>query len=514
MEGCTFRPITTHTLKARPRSSSSSDGTGRHRRLSSASGENSPAVFDKLYREAQAKHVFETVIRPQVVEAFEKCALRRPAPNAASPETVEAATNRLYAEARELEERRRLRSVEPEHKPRISRRSKALVQNMELNGDRHPDQLQRLAARPDGNSEEALDRAIEAELERQRRALVLEERQRARAALERERVRSLLQAKFRELKRHVCQQQKEHFSLQSPVLVRQLAKAGVDVLSAEEASELLSVLEFCGASQLRERGFVSLVFNYAAEKTGSDGAYVSPLCTLPAPAPRRATPRRSTPPTVLAAVARERADPAALEEVRRKREEQMRVWREEAYRRENPPASTFASRPHRLIPYDCRPDVQIEVKSTRSMKLRQDYNTRRRHWDAVVGSEDPLRQHLRGWEPRTDGVRPCSRRESDNEYSCAAVWSPAPLNPKQSLTAAATATAATTATHSDTGMTRNVEASSTPLPESMSPITALDRALQSGGSAVVSEVDSAEQRGRQLLLSQMQEYHKRRSTSR
>ncbi|CCW61004.1 unnamed protein product [Phytomonas sp. EM1] len=77
-------------------------------------------------------------------------------------------------------------------------------------------------------------------------------------------------------------------------------------------------------------------------------------------------------------VAYESPDPALIARARARREERMARWREEARARSEgvevgaPAASAPAPSPRRrLIPFECRPDVHVEVRMNRAAQLRR-----------------------------------------------------------------------------------------------------------------------------------------------
>lgn len=385
LEECTFRPLTLRTVRAAP----------------TELAQTSPRVFRELYREAEARQHFEQVVRPQVVDQLERRLTRRdtsPLP----PERLQEIVERLFSKAVVREEARaeEQRRAEPEHRPTLSAATLRIIQDKIRAGERDPDIVSHLyQVERDRALEAALAERIQQEQERLARSAFAEACARERRRLVEDRVEALLVAKFQTLAKEACALRGHTYRVMDAQPVVGLARASLNVLSPEEAEEVLNVVESVEQDRLTSAQFVRAVLVFlqnngveaahhllieaptpplsAVQKRASAERFTDPLTTSPQPLPK---------------VKRERPDPAVLQQVREKREAQLAQWREEAELRKAledgllPDAEhTFQPAPRRLIPYECRPDVHIPVKTTKADALRRAHNLNKRH-----ASQGPL----------------------------------------------------------------------------------------------------------------------------
>ncbi|KAG5501409.1 hypothetical protein JKF63_03222 [Porcisia hertigi] len=405
LQPCTFRPLTLRIAQLDP-----------------AAIKPPPAVttvFHDLYAEAEDRRVFERDIKPQLLHQLEKH--QRVSQRPMAPTELAAVVERLCARGvvrsgngvgasptkgkadgvpygDDAQSAECAVSNGEVRRPMLSLETKRIVAAQIAAGERDGDIVRQLYRNTDeGFAQVQLKREIEEEHERlahaERATALAHERKR----LQQEHHRVVLVAKFRALAQHVAGAQTRTHRGTAPQSVVQLARASLDILSAEEAEELLGAMEYCGRQKLTEREFVVVVFRYLAEQQVTP-AQSALLRT--APPPPLSTRRAASATTLKRAgrasgiadkvedlspgfphVKREKVDPEVIEQVRARRAAELREWKQENERRRairdgiltEDSECTFQPAPRRLIPYECRPDVTVPVRSTKSEELRRTY---------------------------------------------------------------------------------------------------------------------------------------------
>lgn len=408
---CTFRPLTVRAAQLDP---ASRVPTG-------------PAVFQHLYAEAEDRRTFEAEVKPLLVQQAEgrsQPSPMRPAQLAGvverlcargvvrTSETVasreggtedEATVGGPYA-ARSVDAAATAtvttatpsRTPVDVRPPLLSSVSQRIVAAQVASGERDPDvvrHLYRQAERDAMRDQLKMELAEEKErVARAEQAMVLAQDRRR---LQQEYYRSVLIAKYRALSKHACDTQRTSYRATAPQSVALLGRASFDVLSMDETEELLSAVENCGQHKLREAEFVAVIFRYFAE------SHVAPanaaLLSRPPPAfsvvgsgaanAKRASsaPRSGgggssldgSPPS-LPKIKREKPDLELIAHIRESRAQALEEWKKE-HQRQRAIADgivadddhSFQPAPRRLIPFECRPDVVVPVKTTRSEALRR-----------------------------------------------------------------------------------------------------------------------------------------------
>lgn len=369
---CTFRPLTLQSAKMIPGAPQSSR-------------EN---VFEDLYEEAVERQEFVHELRPRLVEAWEK--QQRTSCGPLPQEEVAQVVDRLFSRAAVLQTKAG-QEVAPKASlaPEVLPRSAEIVAQKIAAGERDVDVVRRLyEAKEKSKLEKQLKRELEEEAQRVTRAKITLEAEKERRELQREYYRSVVAAKFRELAQHIAQMSSRMYRSNAPQRVTDLARGSLSLLSFEEAEELLQIVEHCGKERLLEGEFVLLVEQYGAER-GLKPFEVALLHRPPPSSARRAEKRAgsctapdvSDSPPQLPTVKREKPDPEVLAQVRTRRREKIEQWKIERQRQVDirdgviPEGENVAFQPalRRLIPYECRPDVHVPVKTTKAETLRRAY---------------------------------------------------------------------------------------------------------------------------------------------
>ncbi|KAG5475289.1 hypothetical protein LSCM1_03402 [Leishmania martiniquensis] len=413
LQSCTFRPLTLRTARLDPSAMESSRTVTN--------------VFRDLYAEAGRRRAFERDVKPQLLHQLEEC--RHPSSAPMGPDQVAEIVERLctrgvvhgaagsappkgnaelFPYESDVRSVHRASSRSDAHHPTLSLETQRIVAAQIVSGERDGDivkQLYRHAAQDAarGHLKRELDREQE-RLARVEQAVALAQE---RKHLQQEYHRAVLVAKFRSLAQHVACARRCSYRTTASQSVVQLARAALDVLSADEAEEVLGAVEHCGRSRLTEGEFAVVVFRYLAEKQATpEQSALLRKAPPPPPSTRRAasaaTPNRAdkdrgiggsvgSSPAGLPRVKREKPEPGVVEQVRARRARELAEWREENLR-QRPVCDgvlveggeyTFHPAPRRLIPYECRPDVVVPIKSTRSTVLRHDCVSAR------IRGEDP-----------------------------------------------------------------------------------------------------------------------------
>ncbi|CBZ28155.1 conserved hypothetical protein [Leishmania mexicana MHOM/GT/2001/U1103] len=401
LQPCTFRPLTLRTAQLDP--------------AVIDPPRTVTTVFHDLYAEAESRRAFERDVKPQLVHQIEE--RRRPSPARMGPGQLAEVVERLCARgvvrsgvragpqkdnADVLPYENDAGSVEcagahvDEHHPTLSLETQRIVAAKVTSGERDGNIIKQLYRHAEqdvvrGQLKRELDKE-QARLARVEQAMELAyERKR----LQQEYYRAVLVAKFRALGHHVAREQRCAYRASAPQPVVQLARAALDVLNTDEAEELLGAVEHCGQHKLTEGEFVVVVLQYLAVQQVSP-AQSALLRNAPPPPPSTraassaATLKRAdsapgiagsaeSSPAVLPRVKREKPDPEVIEQVRARRAQELVEWRKESQRQRaicdgvlvEGAEYTFQPAPRRLIPYACRPDVTVPVRSTKSEELRR-----------------------------------------------------------------------------------------------------------------------------------------------
>lgn len=399
LQECTFRPLTVRAARLDPAS------------LAPAG----PAVFQQLYAEAEDRRVFEAEVKPLVVQQAEAgrrapSLLMRQAEVAgvvdrlcARGAVVEAKTTGDGAvveegdggEAADGAPRAASPSTDP-HQPSLSAVSQRIVAAQVAAGERDPDVVQHLYRQSQRETmREQLKMRLDEEKAKVARAeqamLLAQDRRR----LQQEHYRAVLAAKYRALSRRACDTQRTTYRASAPQSVALLARASFDLLSIEETEELLSAVENCGRHKLREAEFIAVVFRHFAEtqtvpQQAALLARPPPASTVVGTGAANAKRAGSIPnarnggsslegsPLSLPKVKREKLDPELIAQIRENRALALEEWRQQHQRQraiaegiEVDENFSFQPAPRRLIPYACRPDVVVPVKTTKSEALRR-----------------------------------------------------------------------------------------------------------------------------------------------
>ncbi|KAG5475549.1 hypothetical protein LSCM4_04131 [Leishmania orientalis] len=461
LQSCTFRPL---TLRAA--------------RLYSASSECSrttTTVFRDLYAEAESRRVFDRDVKPQLLHQLEE--FRHPSPAPMGPAQVAEVVERLCArgvvhgavgaarhkddadllpydgDARSME---RAGAQSDAHHPTLSLETKRIVAAQVVSGERDGDivkQLYRQAAH--GIARGQLKRELDREQERLARAEQAVALAQERKRLQQEYYRAVLAAKFRALAQHAACAQHCTYRTTASQSVVELARAALDVLSADEAEELLGAVEHCGRHRLTEGEFTVVVFRYLAEQqVAPEQSALLRKVPPPSPSTRRAasaaTAKRAdhapgvagsggSSPAGLPRVKREKPDLGVIEQVRIRRAQELAEWRERN-QLQRPICDgvlveggeyTFHPAPRRLIPYECRPDVTMPIKSTRSAALRHAYVSARMQGDALARAVDSVAPLL------SPQARTATRATSRELFSRGTSHSASPWTRERSRSAAA-----------------------------------------------------------------------------
>ncbi|KAL7703481.1 hypothetical protein N2W54_008211 [Lotmaria passim] len=280
----------------------------------------------------------------------------------------------------------------PSYQPLLSAESQRIVAAQVAAGERDPDIVRHLYRQAERDAMKGrLRLEFNAEKEKIARAEQARVLAQDRRRLQQDYYRAVLAAKYRALSRYVCDTQHTSYRATAPQSIALLARASFDLLSTEETEELLGAVEHCGQRKLREAEFVAVVFRHFAEQrvTPADTA----LLTRPPPAAANAKRAGSNPrvgcggsgsvdgsPLNFPRIKREKPDPEVIAHIRESRALALEEWKKERQRRcaitegivadEDYP---FQPAPRRLIPYECRPDVVVPVKMTKSEALRRAY---------------------------------------------------------------------------------------------------------------------------------------------
>ncbi|KPI88012.1 hypothetical protein ABL78_2888 [Leptomonas seymouri] len=395
---CTFRPLTVRTARLGP----------------AALAPAGSAVFHNLYAEAEDRRVFEEEIKPHVIREMEG----RVQPSPMRPEQLAEVVERLCARGvtrttdsapREGEGTDAALCAAPptgsaapdaadKHQPLLSTVSQRIVAAQVAAGERDPNIVRHLYRQAERDAiKDQLRLELNAEKEhiaRVEQAEILAQNHRR---LKQEHYRSVLAAKYRALSKYVCETQHTSYRATAPQSVVLLARASFDLLTADETEELLSAVEHCGQHKLREAEFVAVVFRHFAELQVAPAN--AALLSRPPPAsavvgngaanakrassvPRIGGSGNSTDgsPLNIPKVKREKPDPELIAQIRESRAHAFEEWKAEHLHRRaiadgvaTDEGCTFQPAPRRLIPYECRPDVIVPVKTTKSEALRRAY---------------------------------------------------------------------------------------------------------------------------------------------
>nr|CAJ2475636.1 unnamed protein product [Leishmania braziliensis] len=424
LQSCTFRPLTLRTAQLDP--------------TAIESPRAATTVFHDLYAEAENRRAFEHDVKPQLVHQLEE--RRRSSPAPLRPGQLAEVVERLCARgvvrsgvgaaqqkdntdgapyegsARSVE----CPGVPPDvHHPTLSLETKRIVAAQVASGERDGNIVKQLYRHSEqGVVRGQLKRELDREQERLARAEEAIALAQERKRLQQEYYRSVLVAKFRALARHVASAQHCPYRTTAPQSVVQVARAALDILSTEEAEELLGAVEHCGRHRLTEDEFVAVVFRYLAEQEATP---VQSALLRNAPPPLRvfrraasaATLKRAdsapgaaasaeSSPSALPRVKREKPDPEVIGQVRARRAQQLAEWTKES-QRQRPITDgvladgadyTFQPAPRRLIPYACRPDMTVPVKSTKSEMLRRAHLSARMYGIAPALGVDSMARPL------------------------------------------------------------------------------------------------------------------------
>lgn len=365
LAGCTFRPLTLRTAKLQSFTNTS----------------DADDIFTALFRDAEERQRFSEVVQPQVVEQMERNVKYRGVGASLLPtERAQEVVERLCAAATVTQKS----APHPNHthKPVLSRETEKIIERKRLLGERDQDVVESLYT---VHREALVERQLEAvqTLVKERAAYQAEVRQReeAHSRLKYVRTRTTVSTKFQMLAEHVTGAAGRTTARPTVALpVVALCCAALDVLTPTETEELLDLFQRCEADSVTERDFVALVLRYV--KSREQAGLPCALATVPPPAGRHipgnransVTPassdhKHSSPPN-LPRVRREKPDPEVVQQVRERREARTAQYRLDAESRENPETAVYPLA-RRLIPYECRPDVQIEVRSNRADQLRR-----------------------------------------------------------------------------------------------------------------------------------------------
>jgi hypothetical protein len=419
LQECTFRPLTVRAAQLDP----------------AALAPAEPVVFDALYAEAEERRTFETEVKPQLVQQAEGRVPLSPM----RPEQLAAMVERLCvrgvvrtttdAEEPREEGGRGVSSAAPypasssdanaaaaavtvpdaqqqQRQPLLSAVSQRIVAAKVAAGERDPDIVRHLYRQAE---RDALKDQLRFELDEEKQRIARAEQAmmlaQDRRRLQQEYYRSVLAAKYKALAKHACDAQHTSYRATAPQPVALLARASFDLLSTEETEELLSAVEHCGQHKLREAEFIAVVFRFFEEH--GMGLADATLLTRPPPAAvvvgggaanakragsasrsggiRRGSSSHGSP-VSLPRVKREKPDPELIAQIRESRALALESWKQEHQRKRAIADGvavdddfTFQPPPRRLIPYECRPDVVVPVKMTKSEALRRAYIAARHH---------------------------------------------------------------------------------------------------------------------------------------
>ncbi|KPA73471.1 hypothetical protein ABB37_09795 [Leptomonas pyrrhocoris] len=401
---CTFRPLTLRAAQLDP----------------AALTPAGPAVFHNLYAEAEDRRAFEAEVKPLLLRQMEG----RVQPSPLRPERLAEVVDRLCARgvvrtadpapyegeegagaapyaarstAGGTEAMTAPNSADQQHQPLLSAASQRIVAAQVAAGERDPDIVRHLYRQAERDAmKDRLRLQLDEEKERVARAeqalIFAEDRRR----LQQEYYRSVLAAKYRALAKYVSETQHMSYRAAAPQSVALLARASFDLLSTDETEELLSAVENCGQHKLREAEFVAVVFRYFAEQqvAPAEAALLTrppPACAVAGSGAANAKRASSAPrsagggsvagsPLNLPRIKREKPDPALIAQIRENRALALEEWKKEHQRRRGIAEGVvtdedypFRPAPRRLIPYECRPDVVVPVKMTKSEALRRAY---------------------------------------------------------------------------------------------------------------------------------------------
>ncbi|KAK7201794.1 hypothetical protein NESM_000245800 [Novymonas esmeraldas] len=423
LQSCTFRPLTLRTAKLDPAILHPPGGA--------------VAVFHHLYTEAEDRRTFERDVKPQLVQQLEE--QRHPSPPSMRPTQLAAVVERLCARgvvrssdtggaalAPYDEDKdddggggrddpspppNRTVAVHDAHQPALSQETQRIVAAQLAAGERDGDIVRQLYRNAEQDAMRAhLRRQVSEEQERLARAERATALAEDRKLLQQEFHRSVLVAKFRALAQHASRAQRSTYRTAAPQSVVLLARAALDVLSADEAEELLGAVEHCGRPRLTEAEFVVAVLRYLAEQQATPATAALLRHAPPPPPPALASRTASasalkragaavvvggsadSSPAALPRVKREKPDPAMMEHIRARRAQELQEWKEKRERQRaisdgvlaDGSEYTFQPAPRRLIPYACRPDVAVPVRSTKSEALRRAHTSAHRSGAASV----------------------------------------------------------------------------------------------------------------------------------
>ncbi|CAC9498985.1 MtQ subunit [Leishmania donovani] len=420
LQSCTFRPLTLRTAQLDPAVIDSPRAV--------------TTVFHDLYTEAENRRAFERDVKPQLVHQIEE--RRRPSPARMGPAQVAEVVERLCARsvvrsgvrARLQKDNADLVPYESDagpaecagaqsdqHHPTLSLETRRIMAAKVTSGERDGNIIKELYRHAEqGVAQGQLKHELDKEQARLARAEQVIELARERKRLQQEYYRAVLVAKFRALAQHVACAQHCAYRATAPQPVVQLARAALDVLSADEAEELLGAVERCGRHKLTEGEFVAVVLQYLAEQRVTPVQSALLRNAPPRPPSTRvaasaATLKRAdsapgiagsaeSSPAGLPRVKREKPDPEVIEQVRARRAQELVEWRKESQRKRaicdgalvEGADYTFQPAPRRLIPYACRPDVTVPVRSTKSEELRRAYLSARMQGTAPALAVDSV----------------------------------------------------------------------------------------------------------------------------
>lgn len=371
LRDCTFHPVTLTKSREKQR--------------------RSPRVFDALFAEAQHRHCFATEVRASVVKEAEQ-ALHGGGGPVVSPDRVEEIVQRLFSKAAQVspETAAAGAGTPSPHVPQLSEKTREIIREQRESGERVEDPTDRLYAPCDPHSaarvmQQLMDEEVGSDHQQPQRpnetAAAKRRQKKLEAQLQRQRWAGLLASKYRFLVRTIIEgdgakpapehtaaagagkaswRSTSRFAAQCKVSAADLMRAAACVLTEEESTELLTALERLQKHEVREEDFVQAVLRH------TEGEPSHPLLTteLPPPPPS---------PQHHVRVKRAPVDPAVIAERKEKRQQHLKNLREEAVRRQlgggsKPEATEFRSRE---VPRYCKPDVQRDVKKTRSSELRR-----------------------------------------------------------------------------------------------------------------------------------------------
>ncbi|CBH17013.1 hypothetical protein, conserved [Trypanosoma brucei gambiense DAL972] len=374
LKGCTFRPLTVQAAK-----------------LKSSAHVHDSHIFSELYNHHEEQQYFRDELRPRVVQHLEQQILyKNPSNKIVSENKMSEVVERLISRGAIVQaDRQRAKSAaisSETFKPAISTKSERIVSRQQDAGLLSEDVLERLMNPPKTMSQDRCQRREREEklFDEDFKEICSEYLKGVRVSLRKELEKNFISAKFDALADYIHREEPDYKGCDSRVdkyPIKQLLKAAVSILSAEEGDELVHILTHSRSPALNRKGFVTLCLKALAVV---EDPRSSALASLPPPPSNSGNGNRTgsvdntdknrrdhlnrlrhnlSPEEVAAIKA------SALERQQRRTEEELQ--RQRAKEEEEMRECTFRPQTTRKIPRECRSGRYTNVRITKGEMLRR-----------------------------------------------------------------------------------------------------------------------------------------------